>query len=379
MSLVDSAASPREFLARFRDRLIARRVPLSGMLELTSRCNLRCVHCYLGSQEQQHARRADEMTTAEVMQLVDQMVAAGTLQLTLTGGDPMMRRDFADVYRHARRAGLLVTVFCDGVLVTDRIVALFRELPPSQVEVSVYGATAATYEAVTRVPGSFARFQLGVRRLLDGGVPTGLKTVLLALNRHEFEAMEQMARAWGVPFRVDSAVFPCLPDGSQAPLDLRVDPAEAVAKEMADPARRAAWVDYFEQRRDQAPSDRLYRCGAGVTGFYVDPFGELSPCLMTTGYRYRVRGEPDGFARRWRDDVGALRQRRAEHPDYGCHTCGARAACTGCSALFALETGREDVKSDYICQATQHRQRIIVDELERREAGRRRVRLPVIA
>lgn len=366
-SLVDTTGSATEFLDAFNTRTEALRVPVSGMLELTSRCNLRCVHCYLGPQEEQQKKRAAEMTTAEVMGLLDEMAEAGTLFLTITGGDPMMRPDFPEVYRHAKQLGLLVTVLCDGILVTDRIVALFRELPPQSVEISIYGATAETYEKVTRVPGSYPRFLAGVGRLREAGVRTGFKSVLMSINRHEFAEMERMAREWGGGFRIDSAIFPCLPNQGHEPLDLRIPPAEAVAIELANPTRLASYATLFEKKGNLPPRQGLYECGAGVTAFYVDPFGQVSPCLMTTRYRYNLRGHEGGFAARWRDDLATLRSRRPENPDHACNHCAVRDACSGCSAFFALETGREDVKSEYVCETTQHRVRALRAEIERRK------------
>jgi radical SAM protein with 4Fe4S-binding SPASM domain len=366
-SLVDTTASVSEFIKQFGDRTEALRLPLMGMLEITSRCNLRCVHCYLGPQEEQHKKRASELSTSEVMAFVDQMVEAGTLYLTITGGDPMMRPDFPQIFRHAKERGLLVTVFCDGVLVTDRIVELFRELPPSLVEVSLYGATAETYEKVTRVPGSFAKCLAGIGRLRAAGLRIGLKSVLMTLNQHEMPAMEQMAQDWGIKFRYDSAIFPCLPNRSEAPLDLRVSPARAVEIEMSNPTRLQAMADYFETRQNVPGAPELYQCGAGLTSFYMDPFGDVSPCLMTTKYRYSARGQQGGFAARWRDDVSKIRTLKPENPDHGCGSCGVRAVCTGCSAFHALETGREDVKSEYVCETTQHRVKALRNELDRRK------------
>jgi MoaA/NifB/PqqE/SkfB family radical SAM enzyme len=165
----------------FRTRAYADRIPISATLELTSRCNLRCRHCYLGNQEEQHSKRSQERDTAAVLASLDEWAAAGCLYLLITGGDPMMRKDFAQVYRHARELGMLVTVFCDGILVTPAIIELFKELPPRKVEVSIYGSTPETYETVTRVPGSHANAWRGIRRLHDNGIRIGLKTVLMSL------------------------------------------------------------------------------------------------------------------------------------------------------------------------------------------------------
>ena len=340
-------------MRRFRDRVSERRVPLSGSLELTSRCNLKCVHCYLGSQEEQWKKRSQELSTERVIALVDEIADAGCLYLLITGGDPMIHRDFHRVYRHACERGLLVTVFCDGILVDDRILELFREYPPRAVEVSLYGATAATYEAVTRVRGSFARALQGIERLLAAGLPLGLKTVLMTINKHEVVAMRRMARDWGVSFRVDSAIFPCLPVDDGAPLDLRVPPREAVGLEFAeDEGRLDEWVGYLDDRKGVEYGSGLYRCGAGVNSFHLDPFGYAQPCLMTTQHRHSLEGR--SFESLWGRELVQLRSARPR-ADYACNSCEMHLACTGCPAFNYQENGREDVRSEYVCETTQER------------------------
>ncbi len=147
--------SVTDWRADFGRRLVNLRVPISGTLELTHRCNLGCVHCYLGSRQDRQHSAEREMTTDEVLSVLDQVAAAGCLNLVLSGGEPLLRRDFAEIYRHARGLGLVVTVFSNATLVTEELVDLFRDYPPYAVDISVYGATPATYEKVTGVAGSF--------------------------------------------------------------------------------------------------------------------------------------------------------------------------------------------------------------------------------
>lgn len=338
-----------EWTLGFRTRAYHGRVPISATLELTSRCNLRCQHCYLGNQDEQHRKRDQERDTAAVLKSLDEWAEAGCLYLLITGGDPMMRKDFPQVYRHARELGMLVTVFCDGILVNDAIIELFRELPPRKVEISIYGGTAATYETVTRVPGSHAAAWKGIRRLHENGIRIGLKTVLMTLNQHELDLMERQAAELGVPFRYDAAIFPCLPNGSDTPLDLRVDPEVVVQRDMASPERRKQWLDKIEQTAKLPEDDRLYSCGAGATSFYVDPFGNLSPCLMTTHYRYQQDGR--AFREIWETDLSEIRKRR-KTTRRTCLSGGLRGACTHCPAFNYLETGDEEQESDYIKKTT---------------------------
>ncbi len=344
-------AETTPWLAGFRRRAGQSRIPITAMLELTRRCNLRCRHCYLG--EQHLHERAKERDTEAVKASIREWSEAGCLHLVITGGDPMMRPDFVDIYQYACEQGLLVTVFCDGILVDDRILACFSSYPPRSIEISVYGATAETYESVTRVPGSYGQAWKGIHRLLEKGHRVFLKTVLLSINRHELGAMKAQAERLGCHFRYDAAIFPCLLDGSRAPLSLRVPPEDVVAAELED----AALVERFRKairHLEAAPeSDALYQCGAGRIAFCSDPYGTLSPCLLATPYRYEQNGRP--FRDVWNQDLVQIRQRKRQKYGSVLAAGGLRGACTHCPAINYLETGDEETDSPYMEQTTRLR------------------------
>jgi len=116
----------------------------------------------------------------------------------MTGGEPLLRPDFSEVYELAKRRGLLVTVFSNGTLVNERILRLFEELPPRLVDITLYGASADVYERVTGVRGSFRRCLEGVDALLARGVPVAVKAMVLKDNQHEIRSLRELAqaRAW---------------------------------------------------------------------------------------------------------------------------------------------------------------------------------------
>jgi radical SAM protein with 4Fe4S-binding SPASM domain len=369
-----------EYLNAFARKTIAARIPLDGSLELTHRCNLRCVHCYLGDQSSIRKHHKDELSTVEIKHLIDQFVAAGMLNLLISGGDPMVRKDFAEIYTYAIRSGVRVSVFCDGVLVTERIVELFNRYPPRTVEVSLYGATAQTYERITQVKGSFERCLTGIDRLLAAGHRVRLKTVLMTHNRHELEGMEAIASARGIGFYFDTAVFPCLPHSDNkggankdrsagalppvgrartsidvappkrdAPLQLRLSPVEAAKAHLANPEKRAEYIETYEQTRHHPHTDQLYTCGAAQTNFHVDPYGKLQACTISTNVDYSLR--EGSFKDGWNGPLAALRQLKAS-PDLHCNTCDKRSICSGCPAMFSAETGQGDEKVQYHCHTT---------------------------
>jgi radical SAM protein with 4Fe4S-binding SPASM domain len=344
-------SSNRQFWERLTAAAVADRVPLAGGIELTARCNLHCVHCYLGGSTGERDGRP-ELTAAEWRKQLDAVTRAGCLNLLITGGEPLLRSDFAEIYRHARQNGLLVTVFTNGTRITERIVRLFQAFPPRRVELTLYGATAATCARITGVTDACARARRGLDRLRDGGVPFALKAMLLRGNHHEIPALRALAGEYGVPFRLDGAVNPRL-DGDRGVLRHRLAPARIVAHELADPAERAKWLAFYRDHRPRrAAGDRLYTCGAGVTMFYIDAGGRLRPCLMVDTPAADLRTMP--FEEAWRHVIPGLATRRAGE-DYPCGRCELRHVCSACPAFFRLESGAEDRPSPFVCRLGRRR------------------------
>ncbi len=332
-----------DFFRAFSRKTEARRIPLSGSIEVTRRCNFSCVHCYLGGKAAGPA--SAELDTAAWMKIIDDIAAAGCLFLLFTGGEPLLRPDFPDLYRHARKCGLIVTVFSNGSLITDALVELFAEFPPHAVEITLYGATEETYARITGRPGMFARVMAGIERLAASGVRARLKSVLMTLNCGEFFQMEQIAADLGLGFRFDPAIFPCL-DGNPGPLQYRVSPQEAVEKELASHRRRSEWRVFAQRMKGVTLSGDLYDCSAGLNNFHIDPSGDLQPCLMVTDVRYNVQS--GRFIEGWREVIPDVRRRRID-PTFGCRGCENRIFCGFCPAFFRLESGSETEVSTYLC------------------------------
>ena len=362
-----SQLSDPEFMDELRRRIARERIPCTGSLEPTHRCNLKCVHCYLGDRRTHKASDGRELDTSEWLRMIDQMAEAQCLELLITGGEPLLRSDFAEIYTRARERGILTAVFTNATLVDDRMAALLADLPPTLVEASIYGASPETHDRVTGVHGSFERAMAGIRRLLERKVKTGLKTILMTLNVGEYAAMEKLAESMGCSWRLDSAVFPCLPGSDhrapvpccgvvagdpssraseRAPLDLRVDPSTAVDIECSTERRVTALRDAYQRFQKRGVSKHLYTCGAGLTGFHIDPYGFLQPCVLTPGYRCSALEH--GFAAAWRA-VGRVREVVAP-ADYECNRCDKQPICSGCPALFDLENGSAHIKSKYLCE-----------------------------
>ncbi len=325
-----------------------RHIPLSGGMDLTRHCNLRCAHCYLGPRnDDDFVFPGPELETSRILSILDEVTEAGCLFLLLTGGEVLLHPDFEQIYTHARRNGLYVTVFTNATLVDDRVVRLFREMPPKVVEVSLYGATAETYERVTGVAGSFAQCMDGIRRLHEGGVKLTLKTTVMTLNIHEVPAIRSFASELGVRLRTDPGLIPTL-EGDRRPMDLRVSPQEAVRVELEVEGRVQEWAQTIEETRQEnrTRDDSLYPCAAGRRAFYVDSCGILRPCQLTTGIEYDLK--QGDFLAGWQEVIPRV-SALCLPPNSDCVHCESMTLCRYCPPAFALETGSDRVPSPYLC------------------------------
>lgn len=334
-----------------KERVGGKRVPLAGTIELTRRCNNRCRHCYNNLPANDPAALAAEMGTNEIFRVLEEIAASGCVWLLLTGGEILLRPDFLDIYRAAKKNGLLVTLFTNGTLVTPRLAEELAVSRPFSIEITLYGSSGETYERVSGVPGSFRRCLKGVRLLAEHGLPLKLKSTLCALNAHEIWEIKRFAEEeLGLPFRFD-ALLNARCDGSLRPLDVRLSPEEVVALDLADAERVKALKELARRPLGAAPGTAgaapLYTCGGGATSFAIDPFGRLHACVLSAGYGFDLRA--GSFRDGWDRHLSRLRALAAE-PDSRCTRCGLRSLCGMCPANGELECGDPRQPVDFLCR-----------------------------
>ncbi|RWX47447.1 Radical SAM superfamily enzyme, MoaA/NifB/PqqE/SkfB family [Candidatus Electrothrix aarhusensis] len=344
-------------LARYFARAAVTHTPLSVSFELTHRCNFRCVHCYLGDQEAIHKHRHRELDTDTILGLLDEMVEAGTLFLTLTGGDPMLRPDFVKIYEHAVRAGLLVSVLCNGSLITNEIVRSFVRYPPRIVDITLYGATQNTFEAITQKDGSFAACLNSIERLRKANVRLHLKTVVMTLNYKEMPAMRAIAKDMELEFRHDCMLHPVVANSDNAGrtngggdiLRLRIPPEWAVETDFEVKELARSLAELVKKLDGKKVSEELYQCQAGKISCHIDPYGIMQPCLITPSHS-TIRAV-DGIKAGWKKLYEAFSASSAVE-SFSCKLCEDKIICPACPGSFVLETGRPEQAAEYYCQYT---------------------------
>ncbi len=349
-----------EFSAGFQERFSGKRAATNVSIELTRRCPLKCLHCYNNLPMGDQLARSQELTFAEHIQLLDELVAAGTLWLLYSGGEIFARKDFLDIYTEAKKRGFLITLFTNGILINERIADHLVKYRPFAIEITLYGATRETYEALTQIPGSYDRCMRGIQLLLERNLPLKLKTVPTTINQHEVYAMKSFSESLGVEFKFDPLVNPRI-DCSQSPLAVRLSPEQVVALEFHDPTRKEEYRRLAKHDAAAAPKPALstdlsaqpqpanhrYSCGGGVNGCAVDPTGTMTICVISHQQGYNLR--EGSFREGWEGPLHEIRTQPRTRATI-CDGCRIQTLCSMCPANGELENGDPESPVDFLCQ-----------------------------
>ena len=356
MTLANSSYG--EFSLDLHHRLGAERAPMEVSLEVTRRCPLECQHCYNNLPMGDLAARNRELSKEEYFKLLDELAEMGVLWLLFTGGEIFARKDFLEIYTHAKRKGFLITLFTNGILINEKIADYLREYPPFGIEITLYGRTKETYEALTAMPGSYDRCMRGIGLLMDRGLPLKLKTVGTSINKHEVREMRRFAEEeLGVEFKFDALLNPRI-DCSRAPLGIRLLPEEVVALDLQWQKLADAHRQSLARELASAPygSETVYGCGGGIKSFAIDPYGMMSICVLSHRDTYDIRegSVSDG----WEQFLLAVREKKRTRSSK-CVTCRLHSVCSMCPANGELENGDPESPVEFLCEVAHLRASVL--------------------
>ena len=245
------------------------------LLELTYRCNLDCFFCYNDLSLAGRPLTFDGYET-----LLRDLAAMNVLTVTLTGGEPLAHPDFFRIGALARELGFVVRVKSNGHALHGALAQRLRdEIDPYCVEVSLHGATAATHDRQTRVPGSHARLLDNVRSMLALGLRVKVNSTLTAWNEGETRGMYALCDELGVPLQFDLQVSP-RDDGDASPLTIKPTDAGIRALLALENERAQMRESCAPEATANAPAAQAKHCGAGSAGIAVDPYGNVYPCVQ---------------------------------------------------------------------------------------------------
>lgn len=334
------------------------------MLELTARCNNNCQHCYINLPKTDPDAQKKELSFEQIKNIVDASVSLGTLWFLLSGGEPLLRPDFFDIYRYLKKQGILVSVFTNASLITEEHIQLFKKYPPRDIEVTVYGITEKTHRRVTG-KNTFAATMAGIDRLFSNSLPVTLKSTLMKSNVQEIDQIADFCRSKSKhPFRFDPFLHLRLdrnPDKNKKIISERLSPDEIFAIEKNDPARFEALSQKCRkiETLNTSPDNpaRLFRCMAGINSCCVDYTGTFKLCSALGNEACIYDLKKGSLAHAWNAFTPKVIQMDSKNPLFteSCGNCTLHDICSWCPAHADLETGMLDGQTNYFCNVAKKR------------------------
>lgn len=247
--------------------------PIQALFELTYRCNHLCTFC-----NNPLSREGSELSTEEAFRVIGQLKDLGVLFVTLTGGEPLLRKDFWEIAEECRRQKLALRVFSNAYLIDDAVADRLKELSVVETSISIHGSRPEVHEKLTRIPGSFQRVVDAVKRLRARNMRVILKTPVTRLNENDLFDIKKIADDNGAFMVFDTTITPRF-DGDVSPLGLA--PSEDFYRWFWSPEGAPLRNGVNPKPRNYAGREQLEGCcGTGRSGLMVDPYGNVYPCAL---------------------------------------------------------------------------------------------------
>lgn len=348
-------------MAEMGQRALDRDVPLSVQLDVTYRCNERCVHCYLDHDDH------GEMTTAEIKGVLDQLAEAGVFFLTLSGGEVFMRMDFLEIVEYARSLMFCVKIKTNAFMIDEKRAQRLSELMIQDVQVSIYSHRPEVHDAITLLPGSLKRSVAGIRRLRSHGIKVAIANVLMMQNLSDHEGVIALAKELDAAYTIDPTVTPMM-DGDRGIVNLGLG-----VPQLHDVFRNPDLVGDVDEFCAVSPSgsnDHLedFPCSAGHTACYISPYGDLYPCVQFPLPSGNVRKQT--FMDIWRHSAQLNEVRTITVGTLPvCSTCSHGGSCSRCPGLAYME-GNMRGPSTQDCEKSFARTGIASANMLRKQAAR---------
>ncbi len=328
------------------------RLPLSGSIDLTYRCNNNCRHCWLRVSPNGREKH-DELSFDEICHIVDDARAMGCRHWSISGGEPMLRPDFPEIFDYITSKSTSYSFNSNGTLITPEIAELLTRKGSKMI--ALYGATEAVHDHVTRNPGSFRATMRGFQLLKEAGAGFLVQIIPMRDNYHEFPEMVELAKSLSPHYRIGAAWLYLSASGSKeknAEINTQRLPPEEVIN-LDNPVPSHEERDQEDHCRGCGSDDSLFaRCIEGRRDFHLDPYGNMTFCgfIKDPAMRYSLR--TGTFVECWEEFIPSLsgKIRGGEEYRKNCGSCKNRSDCRWCPVYAYLETGRYSAKIPYLCE-----------------------------
>ncbi len=315
-------------------------------LEVTNRCNLKCIHCYKDAGDP----LGSELTTEEWLKVIDTLREMGVFVCAVTGGEPFLREDISDILKYAAR-DMSVNVFTNGILVTEETIELLKGINPERVIVSLDGVTRESHERI-RGKNTFEKTVETIKLLTEGGLRVRINSVIYTQNIKEIEKL--------IPFLLTMGVREIILDrfmgegrgGRKADLIPPLEMGGAVFDQYKKFEKET--TDKFELKFTstigEADSWFSY-CGVGTSMVTVKANGDVVLCPVLSGPEYTAGNmKKTPLKELWLKSTLFKPFRECTTEDTVCGTCSHKQGCRGgCKARALQHYGKVCMPDPWMC------------------------------
>lgn len=317
-------------------------------LELTYRCNEKCIHCYLDDPKEQTAN--GELSLDDYKRIIDELSDMGCMNILVTGGEPTLRHDFLDICSYIVSKGMLLDIFTNALSISDKVFDTLCTLKVNSVSFSLYGGTASFHDSITRVSGSFEKSLRNIMAFKCAGVDVYIKTILFKNHFDEFLALREIGRRLNI--KVAESTLIAGGHSGRKLSDLMLSKEDF---------KHLYQLERADNEKNGIVLTKAYRnldgpiCGAGKTSLSINPFGVVYSCnsvdvpvgdIHDASLKH-IWGHSDALAK--------IRAIRFRDLDEKCYKCPHSVACTTCLGVFLRENDGELHPCSYTCRNAQLR------------------------
>jgi radical SAM protein with 4Fe4S-binding SPASM domain len=340
--------------------------PLIVSYAVTKACNLRCLHCHVEARE----AMANELNLKEAMHVIDEMANLGTEALILSGGEPLLRKEFVlTLAEHCVDAGIIPAMLTNGVLLNHKVALELKDAGIMAVGIPIDSSVPECHDKLRNVPGAFEKAVNAIKACLDVNLEVVVTTMALKNNFDDIPKRIVLIANLGVE---QAAVYDLVPVGR----------GKDVVDQAMDQTQRVSLIRYLQQMQeangmvitmsggiplypeivsemhkfnDTKPRDLLLKqfwiqapvgCHAGVLYFSLRPNGDLYPCTFLPVKVGNIREQ--SLTRIWRDSKILKELRQRSMLKGKCGGCSYRETCGGCRGRAYACSG-DYLETDPIC------------------------------
>lgn len=342
-----------------------KRYPVDGTFELTVRCNLHCKMCLFRHDDSENATiMKKELTTAQWIDMAKQVSQAGTGTLLITGGEPMIRPDFCEIWEGIYQQGFIITLYTNATLVTPKIMETLKKYPPHQIGITLYGSNPETYEKVCGEAKAFKKAVEGIKQLQTLPSIIDFRTTLIKDNYDDVSNIEALVKelAGDEQRLIQTRMVNKAVRGACAKVEeCRLAPEDNVhlAFRRGINLIKNYYGDEYDERnlylqRSKTKDDSvftprltLFGCDAGMRQYTITWDGQLLGCQMLG--LFATDALRDGFDMAWHKFPSVVKIPKLNEK---CANCANKEMCNCCIASRYAETGNPGGCPDYVCKDT---------------------------